>query len=180
MAAVRNIPPSEPASAQPFDIHLIKPESTASVSSARPPDKLTPPKEKQAEPERHPPPSVEQAADSPPPIVEILMPAQPYYFPTTELTEKPQVQFDISPDLAFKLSSKTPHSAILRLQINEQGEIDQIVIDESDFPESEQQLLIDAMRKMKFAPGKIIEKSVKSELRIELITERIVPIPYPK
>ena len=106
------------------------------------------------------------------PLFEITLPPQPYYFPTDQLTEKPQVAQDLPPELALALSGSTsstgPRAAILRLLINENGDIDQVIIEESNFSEEEKNRIIEACKKMKFKPGKLEEMSVNAEMRIEL------------
>lgn len=105
---------------------------------------------------------------------------EPYYFKASELDEKPQVLADISSDLASHLVGELPQSGILRLLINERGEIDKVVIDESGFSEANQHLVQDAFSKMKFHAGKIGGNPVKSELKIEISLENIVASPYSK
>lgn len=105
---------------------------------------------------------------------------EPHYFKASELDEKPQVLADISSDLASHLVGELPQSGILRLLINERGEIDKVVIDESGFSEANQHLVQDAFSKMKFHAGKIGGNPVKSELKIEISLENIVASPYSK
>ncbi|MES2106993.1 MAG: hypothetical protein V4634_23460 [Pseudomonadota bacterium] len=102
------------------------------------------------------------------PLFEITLPPQPYYFPTDQLTEKPQVAQDIPPELALALSGASPRAAILRLLINENGDIDQVIIEESNFSEEEKNRIIEACKKMKFKPGKLEEIPVNTEMLIEL------------
>ncbi|KIF80984.1 hypothetical protein TSA66_09405 [Noviherbaspirillum autotrophicum] len=111
-------------------------------------------------------------------IVEFSSTQEPYYFKASELDEKPQVLADIASDLASRLTGELPQSGVLRLLINERGEIDQVVIDESGFSEANQRLVQDAFSKMKFHAGKIAGNPVKSELKIEISLENIVARPY--
>ena len=122
-----------------------------------------------------PPPS-EPQPNPPSRIVEIVLPPAPYYFRPGELTAKPKVSTDIPMNLGATLPDGAVGSAIFRMQISEQGAVDQIIVVESSFSESEERMVIDAFQKMKFEPGKIDDKSVKSELKIEITTETILPI----
>ena len=115
-----------------------------------------------------------------PMIFEVAAAEEPYYFKASELEEKPQVLKDVPSDLAHRLAGDLPQTAVLRLLINESGEIDQVIIDESSFSEANQRLIRDAFARMRFSPGKIAHSSVKSELKIEIMLEDIVAKPYSK
>lgn len=105
------------------------------------------------------------------PVFEGLIRSEPYYFGTTELTEKPHVLLDVSPILSSGLLGTFPKLAVLRLLINEYGDVDQVVIEEHDLTDPIQQLVIEAFSKAKFEPGKIDDVAVKSRLRIEVSLE---------
>lgn len=102
------------------------------------------------------------------PIFPVVMPPEPYYFLVDELTENPRVEVDISPELVFFVPNGMSQLAILRLLINEQGDVDQVMVEGSALPKETQHLMIDAFSKTKFQPGKIDGISVKSELEIEV------------
>ena len=93
---------------------------------------------------------------------------EPYYFPISDLTEAPQVTLDLSPSLVFSLPNGVGQLAILRLLLNEQGGVDQVLVDDSPLSEDGQQLVIDTFSKTKFQPGKINSMPVKSLLKIEV------------
>jgi hypothetical protein len=113
-------------------------------------------------------------------LFEVSTPSEPYYFKPGELGAKPVVVSDVSPDLASTLTGEATQSAILRLLINEHGDIDKVIIEESGFSEPNRQLLLDSFAKMRFEPGKVDDKPVKSELKIEITLESIAPRTYPK
>ena len=125
------------------------------------------------------PTPIEIAQEIPAPFFTFWGPEQPYYFHSGELSEKPHVAYDSTSDLNLALTSDLAKSALLRLQINEHGEVDQVIIDHSNFSEAEQRLLIASFSKMKFQPGKIADIPVKSEMRIEVMTEKTAPIAKP-
>lgn len=111
-------------------------------------------------------------ADLTPPTFEILLPPLPYYFQERELSEKPHGSLDIPSELATALASEPPRSALLRLRINERGEVDQVIIDQSNFSEAEKQRLIDTFQNRKFDAGKIGDQAVKSELSFGIKLEK--------
>lgn len=98
----------------------------------------------------------------------LTMLSEPHYFPMNELSEMPQVILDLSPSLIFSLPNALAQLAVLRLFINEQGGIDQVLIDDSFLSESDQNLVIDTFLKTKFQPGKINGLRVKSQMKIEV------------
>lgn len=105
------------------------------------------------------------------PLFEISLPPEPYYFPTDQLSENPQVTEDIPPSLAVSLGNGGDRKAILRLLINESGMIDQVIVEDSNFSEEEKKLIIEACKQMKFKPGKLDEMPVNTEMRIEMTME---------
>lgn len=97
--------------------------------------------------------------------------SRPYYFKASELSQKPKVLIDIPFDLAQSIYSKSSKQAILHLMINELGNIDNVIIDSSDFSEQEQKLISAAFKNTKFDPGKIDGNPVKSHIKIEVLFE---------
>ncbi len=100
-------------------------------------------------------------------------PEQAGFITIDKLTEKPVVQVDINPDIAIRLATNVDRVAILRLRIDELGEIDQVFFEQGDFSEVEIEYLIAACKAMKFAPGKLGKTPVKSEMRIEMTIEAL-------
>jgi hypothetical protein len=122
-------------------------------------------------PDQSPPPDLEpEKSDS---LLGQETPAQTGFITTKQLTEKPQVQVDVNPDIALSLASNINRVAILRLRIDELGAIDQVFFEHGDFSNAEIELLIAACKAMKFIPGKLGKKAVKSEMRIEMTIEAL-------
>jgi hypothetical protein len=111
------------------------------------------------------------AANDGPPVI-IRTPAKPYYFQAAELTQKPLVLRDVPSDLLFDVPDVPPHAAVLRLLINELGEVDEVIIDDSSVPEAVAQSIIEAFRKARFHAGEIDGTPVKSQVRIEVMLEK--------
>lgn len=101
----------------------------------------------------------------------IVVPPKPYYFHLSELTEQPEVLVDIDSDLGAIAQITQSQLAILNLLIDEEGEIDEVVMEDSLMSAAVQQLLKDAFLKTKFTPGKVAGLAVKSQLRIEVVLE---------
>jgi hypothetical protein len=107
------------------------------------------------------------------PILPILQESESRYFPSTELTDRPSVLHDVPSEQFIDLPPLPNQSVILRLFINEYGNIDKVKIEESFLPEAIEQMLIDTFSKAKFQPGKIGGLPVKSQIRIEVTLEDI-------
>ena len=104
--------------------------------------------------------------------VEPALPARPYYFQARQLSEKTHGSLDIPAELASALAGDLPRHAKMRLQINEDGEVDQVIVDTSSFSATEQQLLIEEFQKKRFEAGKIDGQGVKSEISLEIVVEK--------
>lgn len=113
------------------------------------------------------------------PMLPLLQPAAPYYFQPAELTIKPAVVEDASTSLTLFVAGIETQYVILRLLINEAGSIDRVVIEESHFPADVEQKIVDTFVTLKFSPGKIDEEPVKSQLRIEVTLQGMLPSDAP-
>jgi hypothetical protein len=180
---MRGVPDGDAASAgrtmtRQVKISLIEPARPAPADAAPPVmEKPVPaPQDTPSDPSFPPSPPV----GGPDSVFEILAKPEPYYFPTNALAEKPQVTIDVPPMLATPLPNESPDPAILRLRINELGMIDEVVIEKSSLSEPARRLITEAFGRMRFEPGKIDGKAVKSELRIEIRLEDIPFKPLPK
>ena len=168
----------EMAQDRTMSIHLV-----ASESSNNPQNTRTASRDNQAS-EVAKPRTVQSSqptsqSEFPPVHFGILVPPAPHYFPSSELTVKPQVSADIPQNLGDSLTSDERNAATFRLQINEQGEVDQVIVEDSNFSEKDEHLVVNAFQKMKFGPGKIDGKVVKSELKIEVRSEKNGPLNAP-
>ena len=117
--------------------------------------------------------SMDEAGDGSAPSFGLPIPATPPYFESAELSEKPQVEEDIPPTLNQSLQTQESGYAILRLHINEQGNVDEAVIEASDLGDKDLQNIRTAFQGMKFKPGKIGQTQVKTEMRIHVSVEAI-------
>ncbi|GGC71189.1 hypothetical protein GCM10011396_17910 [Undibacterium terreum] len=122
-----------------------------------------------------PPPPPDIKIGTPDSLFDLGEPEPAYYLPTNQITEKPVVKLDVSSDVALVLASNQPRSAVLRLLINENGSIDQVIMEQGDFSETEKQALINACMHMEFEPGKKDGSPVKTEMRIQMTIEPAGP-----
>lgn len=150
---------------KPPEPELVKHDTSAAESTDRPID---------------PPQAVEQKPSEAISILPVLTPTEARYFEPDELTEKPHVLRDSTPDQAIVLPDIFPQPAIVHLLINEQGDIDKVMIDESFLSDEAKRFVIEAFAKTKFYPGKLGDMPVKSQLKIEVRldnTLQALPIP---
>lgn len=134
-----------------------------------------------AAPSEDNPASLEQMTDSAPSddtsIFPILPSSTHRYFQPAELTEKPEVLQDIPLDKLASLPDIAPKPAVVQLLINEYGEVEKIVFDESFLSEQAKRFIIESFASAKFRPGKIGELAVKSALSVEVTLESVgIPV----
>ncbi len=106
-------------------------------------------------------------------ILPALLPTLPYYFSAKDLTQRPLVVRDVPADLMLVVPDVPAQAATLQILINEYGEIDQVIVEDSLLPETAQKTVVDAFVKTRFHPGEINGVPVKSQLRIEIMLEDI-------
>ena len=102
------------------------------------------------------------------PVVSVL---ETRYFRPEELTEKPFMLEDAAPNQVLVLPDIFPQPVILDLYINEQGTIDQVVMQESFLSEDAKRFVVDSFAKTRFNPGRMGDRPVKSRLTIEVRLE---------
>lgn len=91
------------------------------------------------------------------------------YFPANALTQRPLVAVDVPPDLTLVVPGVPPQAAVLRLLINEYGDVDRVVVEDSLLPDAAQKKVTEAFSQLRFHPGEIRGTPVKSQLRIEVL-----------
>ena len=87
-------------------------------------------------------------------------------FTTSELTKAPQVI--TNPELDPDDVNVANGTLILKIWINEFGDVDKISIEETDLPELIATSAADVFRKTHFRPGEINDQSVASIIKIEI------------
>jgi hypothetical protein len=100
--------------------------------------------------------------------IPVLSPPDPYYFRSHELTNPPRLLQDVRATQNLNLSDTLNRLVVLRLLVSDSGDIDRVVVEESDLPAESTLLLVEKFSKMKFNPGKIDNSPVKSQLTIEV------------
>lgn len=101
-------------------------------------------------------------------IIPVVLPSPPHYFHPGELSEKPRVLQNIPSDLALAVPDVPPQTLALRLYINERGDVDDVVLEDSQLSVEATRPIVRSFLVMKFAPGRIGQEPVKSQLKIEV------------
>jgi hypothetical protein len=91
------------------------------------------------------------------------------YFPADSLTQRPLVAVDVPPDLTLVVPGVPAQAAVLRLFINEYGDVDSVIVEDTLLPDAAQKKVTDAFSQLRFHPGEIRSVPVKSQLRIEVL-----------
>jgi len=92
----------------------------------------------------------------------------PTYYTTDQLTKPPrpisQPKLDVPRSIARRVSGKV----ILKLWINEAGNVDSVEVESSNLPPAVSGTASAALEKLRFAPGEIDGRRVRTMMRIEL------------
>lgn len=91
------------------------------------------------------------------------------YLLAKDLTREARVFDDISTEFEIALPGLPPGPADVRLLINEQGEMDDIDLIDTPLSVENRRLLKQIYPKIRFSPGKIGNKPVKSQLQLIII-----------
>ena len=106
------------------------------------------------------------------PILPVSPPPNPYYFRSEELMKGPVVLQDVSANESVIFADMPNQTAVLRLLINEGGDVDRVEIDDSNLLGEAARIVSEAFSKMKFHPGQIDDAPVKSQITIEVKFEK--------
>lgn len=107
-----------------------------------------------------------QADASSQPLIPLVQSPEPRYFLSRELSVRPRVREDVPSD--FGIDGVPAQTVILRLFINEEGDIDRVAVERSFLPEEKSQHLVQAFSKVRFHPGARDNVAVKSQMKIEV------------
>jgi hypothetical protein len=110
------------------------------------------------------------------PTVPVRVQVSPRYYKLSELTQKPFVLRDVAYTLPHELPPVPVQSVIVRVLINEFGQIDRVSVEQSHLPKEVEDYLVESFSKTSFYPGKIGRQPVKSLVRIEV---NLDPSPAP-
>ena len=95
----------------------------------------------------------------------------PYYFPPQELSRRPQVTLPVAIDYPEKAPLVAWKHVVLRLLINEAGDVDKVIVETTDVPSELEALARQAFAQAKFQPGLRGDIPVKSQMLVEIIFE---------
>jgi len=114
--------------------------------------------------------------DGKPALLPILPVTQSRYFLPNELMEKPSILRDIPPEKMAVLPDAPSQPMIVQLLISDQGDIDKVIIEDSELSGQVKQFVIDSFRNVKFRPGKLGGMPVRSQMRIEVSLKSAIPV----
>jgi hypothetical protein len=161
---LNNSAPNNRSPVNAFTVHFTKTDGIATQVDSNA-GKISMAAEKSLEPVIDQPQFAQQRTEEEP-LLPIFGQFEPHYFRPQELTGKPFILHDVSPDLALTLYGVPLQMVVLRLLVNEEGAIDRIVVEDSELPEQSEHSVTEAFSKLKFYPGKIGEIAVKTQLKI--------------
>lgn len=95
----------------------------------------------------------------------------PYYFPPDELSRKPQPASPVPLDYPADSPLVARGRIVLRLLINEAGNVDQVMVEQSELPQELAELARRAFSQARFQPGMKENRPVNSQLMIEVTFE---------
>lgn len=110
-----------------------------------------------------------QPTDNAPALIALGNAAKPHYFRVRELTQKPVAVSEVQTYIASKPNDLAQPPTILRLYINEAGEVDEVETETTGLSSETIIVLRENFKKARFSPGRINELAVNSQIRIEVM-----------
>jgi hypothetical protein len=144
-----------------------RPDKTSSSSESRPATPHTVPTIT---------PQMESTSGTEPKSSLLAIP-EPRYFPLNELSDRPQLIQNIPAEKTLAIPDAPTQPVPVKILINELGNVDKVVFLDSSFSEEAKQFINESFATVKFQPGKIGELAVKSQIRVEVTLERVLPKP---
>lgn len=148
------LPRSEPVALM---VSLV-PEPAAPATAAEPVLPLPALPSAEREPDAAPEPSIAPGQAG----------APEQFFPLQELTSPPEVAGGLARDQSLELPGTTGGYITVRFWINALGEVVRVQIVGVDENEDDEEILLAALRQVRFLPARIGRKAVASELQMEL------------
>lgn len=114
------------------------------------------------------------------PIVPAPAPApdlkKPRYYLPSELTERPRLAAEANPDMSLSVPDVPAQDVELRLLINRDGTVDEVVIDRADTDQRIKDAVAQAFSHLTFVPGKLHDMMVNSQVRIQVRLDAAVDV----
>ncbi|WP_334190346.1 energy transducer TonB [Noviherbaspirillum sp.] len=104
-------------------------------------------------------------------IPQVAEPEHPHYFSSKELTQKPRIVQEDPATKRFQIHGVPSQTAVVRLFIDEVGQVVRAQVEESLLPADVEELIVNAFLSAKFLPGELQGRSVKSQIRIAVDIE---------
>lgn len=101
--------------------------------------------------------------------IDLLPIPAPTYYTTDELTKPPRPSSEPKLDVPRAIARAVSGKVILKLWINELGNVDSVEVESSNLPETISGMAAAAFGKLRFVPGEIDGMRVRTLMRIEVI-----------
>lgn len=113
-------------------------------------------------------PDAHQPADQPREGLNVLPLDAPLFYPTDQLTARPQLVETTELDTPEIKPIVASGKIVMKLWINNLGEVVEAEIEKSDLPETFGRSAVSVFRRMRFTPGQRLGKAVGTVMRIEI------------
>jgi hypothetical protein len=145
----------KPGPARILNVRLMHESEPAPAGAANPPD--------QRAADEGPRPAQERARG-----IDLLPIPAPAFYTADQLTKRPQPTSEPRLDVPEQAPNFSSGKAILKLWINELGNVIAVDVEKSDLPEAVAATAAAAFAKLRFVPGEIDGRPVRTLMRIEV------------
>jgi hypothetical protein len=148
----------KPGPARVFDVRLRHANAPASAESAAANSRVRPMANKEARPA----PARSQGSD-------LLPIPAPTYYTTDQLTKPPQASAAPELDVPKRIARSVTGKVVLKLWIDELGDVNPVEVESSNLPGAVSGMAAAAFAKVRFIPGEIDGRRVRTLMRIEVV-----------
>ncbi|KRI01167.1 hypothetical protein [Curvibacter sp. PAE-UM] len=99
-----------------------------------------------------------------------------HYFSPDELSVKPQLMSDAEVSGPTFIPDILPLPVLVQLLINEQGGVDRVILGENFLSDVARKYIVESFSGMKFSPGMLGARPVKSQLQIVVNLDPAIPV----
>jgi hypothetical protein len=158
--------PQKPGPARAFDVRLRQGNAPATV-----PAPARPPAEPAAANSRGRPMANEEARPAPDRSrgSDFLPIPAPTYYTTDQLTKPPHPSAAPELDVPKRIARSVTGKVVLKLWIDELGDVNPVEVESSNLPAAVSEMAAAAFAKLRFIPGEIDGRRVRTLMRIEVV-----------
>ena len=102
-----------------------------------------------------------------------------HYYSSDELTSRPAFLRNLTELPAASISDPQPAPVVALLQINAQGGVDRVVLQDNALSDTAQKYIAESFSNMLFRPGMLGGMPVNAQLRIEIRLDAVLPAAHP-